>query len=191
MKTKIQLVEDDTDFSSAVTMILEKRGYDCYTAESARTGLRMVNEVNPDLILLDIMLEDRSAGFRFIQNIRQQQSYEANSHIPIIILSSIKHGMADKMKNRLGTYLLPVEDFIQKPVKPDMLIDRIQKVIQEKKSALEKIGDCECTFEKNHYGPVRRYHVYDPVTHIDYGEFNYCEKCAMSDQIRGFVVRML
>lgn len=189
MNTKIQLVEDDADFSAAIKLILEKRGYDCYTADTARTGLHMVNDINPDLILLDIMMEDPSAGFWFIQKLKKNGSSEDCCDIPIIILSSIKGAKANRVKNRLGTYLLPVEDFIQKPVQPDVLVETIQKVIQSKNSVLN--STCECVNEKNHFGPVRRYHIYDPATQTDFGGFNYCEKCAMRDQIRGFVVRRI
>ena len=53
---KILIIEDDPSFSRAINHIVEKEGYDVSTASNGMTGLRMVKEKQPDLLILDVML---------------------------------------------------------------------------------------------------------------------------------------
>ena len=71
MPDKILIVEDDPDMVTALRMPLEANGYEVYVASSGQEGLQKVKEINPDLIILDVMMETTTAGF---QVSLQQQS---------------------------------------------------------------------------------------------------------------------
>src|SRR4030042_255330 len=62
---KILLVDDDPDFLEMHKAVLQNHGYEVLTAMSGREGLERVRAEMPDLIILDLMMEQHDAGFSF------------------------------------------------------------------------------------------------------------------------------
>ncbi|MFC1501927.1 PleD family two-component system response regulator [bacterium] len=129
MPKLILIIDDDPDFRSAVRMILEKEGFDCIEASSAYEGLRLSSEENPDLILLDVMMEDISSGFRFVKERRHLEDENAEAHIPVLIITSIEKIIDLDFKDRVKDILLSIDDFIDKPVTPKKLIAKINDMV--------------------------------------------------------------
>ena len=130
MTKKILLVDDDPDFRSAVRLILEKAGYDCVEAESSTEGLKLASSENPDLILLDVMMEDISSGFRFIKALREIEDRNAESMKPILLMTSIQKRLNLRFHKRLNSYYPSLGEFIDKPVKKDVLLNRVKEIIK-------------------------------------------------------------
>ena len=65
---KILLVDDDLDFSSAISTILSSNGYDVMIANSGIEGYEMAQNFMPDLFILDVNMETKSAGFELNKN---------------------------------------------------------------------------------------------------------------------------
>ncbi|RLC72075.1 MAG: response regulator, partial [Chloroflexi bacterium] len=89
---KILAIEDDPDMVMALRMPLEANGYEVIAAASAEEGLQKVKEVEPDLIILDVMLETTTAGFQVSLQLRSpdpESEYAAYRHIPILMLTAI------------------------------------------------------------------------------------------------------
>lgn len=128
MKKKIFIVDDDPDFIRATRTILESNPYECEEANSAQEALDKVNNVKPDLIILDIMMEHMTSGFGVVNQLRnpdKNSNYRDCSDVPILIVSSIQDETDTNFKEIAGTKILPVNDFLEKPVSPDTLIDRV------------------------------------------------------------------
>jgi len=125
MRKKILIVDDDPDFQEGIKVILEKADYECIQAYSMRQGLKLVSEVNPDLIILDIMMEDISASFRFVKERLEIEDTNAEVHTPILFLSGIRNLTGLNFRNRLKAFLLSKDNFLNKPVDPKVLLDRI------------------------------------------------------------------
>ena len=129
MAKKILLVDDDSDFQSAVKIVLEKSGYQCIESRSAKQGLQLYSKEHPDLILLDVMMEDIGSGFRFAKKVRDMENRTAKAHTPILMVSSIQKLTDLDFAERLGTSLLPVDSFLDKPVETDMLLQKIRTML--------------------------------------------------------------
>jgi DNA-binding response OmpR family regulator len=113
----ILVIDDDPDFRSIHRTMLESEGYAVIEAENAEVGASLAEEHNPDLILLDVMMEEVDAGFTFAEKF--------GARFPIIIVSSI----ADNSVKVFDAHTLPVIDILQKPVKSDVLFGRIKKAL--------------------------------------------------------------
>ena len=86
IKKKILLIDDDRDFLMATKLILEKSGYEVFTAESGESGVDMIKSVSPDLAIIDMMMETWGEGFDVISAIR---SIDRGREMPLVILSGV------------------------------------------------------------------------------------------------------
>lgn len=104
----ILLIDDDPDLREIIRTVLRTRGYVVHEAANGRIGLDMIDEVKPELIILDLMLPGMS-GIEILRNIHTKPAYQ---NIPVIVLS----GVGDKSSHpeefwREG---LHVEEFMAK-----------------------------------------------------------------------------
>ena len=129
MSKKILTIDDDPDFQAAITVILENADYECIQALSMKKGLDLASRIKPDLIILDVMMEDISAGFRFAKILRDKETERGDGHIPILMVSSVQKIMELNLQQRTGTPLLPVDEFMDKPVDPKVLLDKVRALI--------------------------------------------------------------
>jgi CheY-like chemotaxis protein len=131
-KGKILVIDDDPDIAMATRLILEKGDYAVVEAHNSSDGLAKVKAEKPDLIILDVMMESTTAGFQTALQLRSRDpnsEYKDFSTIPIIMLTSIH----STTKVRFGPEedYLPVEEFIDKPVDPDVLIEKVSKLLNQ------------------------------------------------------------
>ena len=129
---KILVIEDDSDMVAAIRMPLEANGYDVLAASTGEEGLQQVKEVEPDLIILDVMMETTTAGFQVSLQLRSpdpQSEYAAYSHIPILILTAIH--TTTSLRFGPDEAYLPVDDFVDKPIDPDVLLEKVRALIEK------------------------------------------------------------
>jgi len=132
MSQKILMIDDDINLVNVVKMVLEAKDYQFFTAHSAADGLEKIKECNPNLIILDVIMEDFVAGFRVVSELRtggSDSEYSAYSQIPILMLTSVTTKTNVNFSEKVGTALLPVDAFIEKPVKPARLIAKIEELL--------------------------------------------------------------
>lgn len=133
-KKKILIVDDDKDFVTVTKAVFETRPYNCSYAYSAKEGLEKIKKVKPDLIILDIMMEDISSGFGIMSELRMAKKgseYFPYSKIPILIVTNVQKVTKLKFKETLGTSLMPVEDFIEKPIGPMELLAKVDQLLEK------------------------------------------------------------
>ena len=133
MAKKILMIDDDINLVDVVKMVLEAKDYLFYTAHSAVEGLEKIKECNPDLIILDVIMEDFVAGFRVVSELRTSgpdSEFSAYSKIPILMLTSVTTKTNVNFSEKVGTALLPVDAFIEKPVKPGHLLAKIEELLE-------------------------------------------------------------
>lgn len=121
MAAKILIVEDEVAIQELITYNLQQAGYETVCADDAEKAMIIINDVLPDLILLDWMLPKMS-GIEFARILRRG---ERTRLIPIIILTA-RTQEADKVAGlEIGA-----DDYVTKPFSPRELIARINAVLR-------------------------------------------------------------
>jgi len=125
-RPKILLVDDDLDFVDATKTVPESKPYEVIVAYNGDEGLRKAREENPDLILLDIIMPVED-GFTAAEQLKQDPQL---SKIPVIMLTSFSsRGQATSIPRGRG-FSLEAEDYIEKPVSPEELLDRVNQYLK-------------------------------------------------------------
>lgn len=106
-KHVIMYVEDDPDFRESLRQILEANGYIMVEAISAEDGLRVFEETRPDLIIVDLMMEEIDAGTNLVTGLRA-----AGNTAPVYMLSSV----GDSMSRMTSPAELGLAGVFQKPI---------------------------------------------------------------------------
>ncbi len=112
VKKRIVLVDDDDDFSAAVTAFLELHGYEVHRAPGGRAGVALARKVHPDLVLMDIIMEERTEGFFAVQTLRRTPGLE---QVPVFVVSSI-YSLAPEFRTAPDPGWLAHDQFFAKPV---------------------------------------------------------------------------
>jgi len=119
-KKKILIVEDEESLLKLESILLTSKGYDVRGVPNGQAALQALNEVKPDLILLDVMLPEID-GFEVCRRIKSDPE---NRHIPIIMLTAKKSREDMAKGEQVGA-----DWYITKPFKAAMVIETIQRFL--------------------------------------------------------------
>ncbi len=126
---KILIVDDDLDLSKALQATLESREYTVITAPSREEGMNKIRAEEPDLIILDIMMDTWEDGFEMARELKKTSQY---SEIPILMLTAVKDRTGIDFKSTAGDPTwCPVNGFLDKPTEPDVLLAEVEKLLQK------------------------------------------------------------
>ena len=123
MKTII-LVDDDPDIQESLKLVLENEGYKFKGATDRVSGMSLIESANPDLIILDVIMEQTDDGFVIAQDLRAR-----GVTTPIIMLTSI--GNITGMKYGKESDVYSVDDFVNKPIAPEKLLENIKNLLKK------------------------------------------------------------
>ena len=121
----ILIVDDDPDVREAVKIILETQPYELIFASNGEECLEQVKKNRPDLIILDLLMPKKD-GFEVIKELRGHPSYP---RIPILVLTAVKKEAAGRRYELETALRMDVDDYIEKPIQPDDLIDRVKRIL--------------------------------------------------------------
>ncbi len=129
MAKRILVVDDEPSITKLVSFNLEKAGYDVDTAADGQAALEKVQDIQPDLIVLDLMLP-KVDGLEVCKRLRQE-----NNRIPVIMLTA-----KDEELDRVLGLELGADDYVTKPFSPRELVARVKAVLRRSaiKDALEQ-----------------------------------------------------
>ena len=115
----ILIVDDETDLLDALQSIFSRAGYKyILTATSGKTALKIWEEKQPDIIVLDVMMSDMD-GFEVLKEIRK------TSKVPILMLTA--RGEAD---DKFTGFENGADDYLLKPFLPKELLFRVQAILK-------------------------------------------------------------
>jgi two-component system response regulator VicR len=120
---RILCIEDDMEMIDLVKLILTRKGYEVFGAVGGQAGLETIEQVKPDLVLLDLMMPDMD-GWEVFQ---QMRANEHTKNIPVIVVTA-KAQSIDKV---LGLHIAKVDDYITKPFGPSELLSSVLRVLAE------------------------------------------------------------
>lgn len=123
MADKILVIDDDPGLAKLVSYILEQRGLKAYNAENGQEGLKMAYELQPDLIILDIMMPEQD-GFETCSRLREI------TDVPILMLTA-KTQSSDVTRG----FAVGADDYVKKPFSNEELVSRIETLLRRKKKA--------------------------------------------------------
>ena len=133
MPGKILVIDDDPDILDALAMILESQGYQVFTARDGIEGLANLKAEKPDLMILDLLMP-KMDGFAVCKEL-QDPRWSKFKDMPILILTSVRED-ASRRRYELETGLeLNVDDYVEKPISPDILLQRVERLIKRKEKA--------------------------------------------------------
>jgi len=131
----VLIIDDDPDVLEAMRLPLEAHGYNVVTATEGDEGLEKVLEHDPDLIILDIMMLTPTEGFHVAAKLRSDapdSKYGKYRDVPILIVTAI-HQMTDMRFSVEGNEaFLPADEFIEKPIEPAALLEKVERFIERK-----------------------------------------------------------
>lgn len=127
-KPKILIVDDDPDIQEFLKTVLETKDYQLSSAYNGEECLQKVKEEIPDLIILDLLMPKKD-GFVVIRELREDVNL---SRIPILILTSVKKEASDRRYELETGLSMDVDDYVEKPIKPQDLLHRVEKILRRK-----------------------------------------------------------
>lgn len=130
---KVLVVDDDVDFVETTKTLLETSDYEVLTAHEGRTAKKLALEHMPDAIILDVMMTTKTEGFDVARELRSKSE---TRKIPIIMLTAVNQ----EMPWRFGPddVWLPVDEFIEKPVRPELLLAAVRRAIENRNNNKEE-----------------------------------------------------
>jgi len=121
---KILIVDDDPDIVDAGRLVLEREGYEVVGAPNRADGMKQLEESKPDLLILDVMMEEPDDGLRMAREIRK-----SGNTVPIIMLTSVNAAMGLNIDK--DGEIVPVDEFQPKPVEPQTLVAKVKKLLEQ------------------------------------------------------------
>lgn len=125
---RILVVDDDPDFVDLCRRILSKEGYQVSTASDGQQALSMMQNEQPDLVLLDVMMRTPLEGVTVAEKIAADPKLKT---IPVVMVSSID---SSQYANLLpDTLHIPVDAWISKPIDPDHLVRTVRRYVKSRR----------------------------------------------------------
>jgi len=128
MNKKILIVDDDDNLVESVAAFLSSRGYTTVSAPNRTEGYALLEREKPDLVVLDMMMDQRGDGFLFSRKMRKEPAF---ARIPILMLTGMRQatGFSFPTEDPRHPTFLPVDEFMEKPADFDDLAQRIAKLL--------------------------------------------------------------
>jgi CheY-like chemotaxis protein len=129
---KILMIDDDPDVTLAIQIPLEAVGYEFASANNSTEGLEKVKEYNPDLIILDVMMDSATEGFQTSLKLKDKapdSEYAAYRDTPILMLTSV-HTTTPLRFGPDDDYL-PVDTFMEKSSPPEDVLAKVKELLGE------------------------------------------------------------
>lgn len=120
----IFIVDDDPDVVEACTLVLESEGHTVTPAYNRDEGMELLSKSTPDLLILDVMMEQPDDGIAMAQELRRK-----NFSAPILMLTSI--AKATGFEFGRDNDIVPVDAFEEKPLEPKRLITVVNELLSK------------------------------------------------------------
>ncbi|MDT8287138.1 MAG: response regulator [Elusimicrobiales bacterium] len=117
---KILIVDDEQDYVNIMIQLLEPEGYGTLSAGTAKDALKLLEMLTPDLMILDWNLPDKT-GLELLKEVRSRKKFRRMR----IVMNTIR----DSESDQLAAYLEDIDLYFTKPIKPDIFLGKIKKLL--------------------------------------------------------------
>ena len=148
MSKRVLVVDDDENTIRFLSVALQENGYEAITASDGEEGFQRVEDSNPDLLVLDVMMPKRT-GFVLFKQLRRNEKYK---NIPVIMLTAVADVLEedesqagddtferpfDSLRESLKKTIIQMREeglvrpemFIDKPIDPEELVEAVRELI--------------------------------------------------------------
>lgn len=127
----VLIIDDDPDLSECNAGTLSRAGHEVKIATSPQQGMAMIKERHPELILLDVMFPDNdTGGFELARKIPMECP-----RVPVLMMTAVNQHFPLNFSNKDRDPLwLPVAEFLDKPVEPDVLVAKVKELLEKAKA---------------------------------------------------------
>ncbi|GCF11029.1 response regulator [Dictyobacter arantiisoli] len=122
MTTRIFVIEDEPDILELYRLLLEAEGYEVHATDTVHDGLSHVKNIQPHLIILDLMIGLKQEGWDFIDLLKQQPS---TASIPLILCTAAEH----ELQGKLDSIKTSTVDVVFKPFDVDELLRVVKRLL--------------------------------------------------------------
>ena len=131
-KKKILIIDDNINFVKMNSVVLTSGGYEVEAAYNAEEGFTKVEFGQPDAIVLDLMMERHDSGFTLAKKLKTHPVYKK---IPILMLTAVGDATGFKFSMETDGYWMKTDDYAEKPIEPDLLLEKVGKLISDAEAA--------------------------------------------------------
>jgi CheY-like chemotaxis protein len=128
-RKKILIIDDDPDYRNSLEAFLQNEGFAVCCAATGSAGLEMAISEKPDLIVLDIMMENMWAGYEVNQALKFQSGYESVRRIPIVMVSSIQAHPAERFARSADASMVCPEVYLTKPLDVTKFLETVRSLL--------------------------------------------------------------
>ena len=121
---EILIVDDDRDVFESMKIVLEAEGYGVDWATNGAEAIQKAKAKKPDLMILDVMMNSDDEGFQVTYKMKQDAEL---SCIPIVMVTSVSSRTGFSFNRDRDEDFLPVNEFLEKPVDPRVLVDKVRE----------------------------------------------------------------
>jgi len=133
-KRRVLVVDDDADFVASISTLLESQGYCVSSARSGKEGLEKLRAESPDLIVLDVVMEDDSSGYAVNQAVKFSQGFECFRHVPILMVSSIPTAPATRFSMAGEVDMVTPNSYLTKPVDITAFLGEVRALLGDQET---------------------------------------------------------
>lgn len=120
----VLIIDDDEDFTASIRTLLEAEGYVVATAASGREGLKKIGEVNPDVVLLDIMMESTTEGYAVSGAMKLGEM-----SVPVIMVSSVEYSPDELFARSEEMEMVRPDEYLTKPLDVPKFLETLRTVL--------------------------------------------------------------
>lgn len=130
MAAKILVVDDDPDIRDVLEALLEGEGFEVVMANDGEQALEAIKKENPDLMILDLLMPVTD-GFAVCKQL-QDPRWSKWKDMAVLILTSVREEVSQRRYELETGLSLNVDDYVEKPIDPDVALDRVKKLLARK-----------------------------------------------------------
>lgn len=130
-KRKIALIEDEPSIVDMYKTKFEKEGYEVKTAGDGNTGMKLIEEYGPDIVLLDLMMPNKT-GIEMLEELRGKPG---GKEIKVMVLTNVGDDATTSQVYRLA----PIDYIVKSEMTPAQVFERVQNALEA--SSEDQLGD--------------------------------------------------
>jgi CheY-like chemotaxis protein len=135
VKKKILIIDDDQDYCRSVQALLQGEGYEVCCAHTGSQGLEMAISIKPDLIVLDVMMENTWAGYEISQTLKFRSGYESVRRVPIVMVSAIEEHPSERFARSGDPTMVDPDIYLTKPIEVKGFIQTVRSLLKSEPQA--------------------------------------------------------